>query len=322
MTISLSDMAQGFALRRQYQSLQTQQQQRATEVVTGQVADTARHLGGNFTQLGAMEASINRLDSFTTAAAVTATRADAMQQALGQIRALGDVGGLALGDSADPDILGADMEQRFTTAIGILNTRVAGQGLFAGVSDGAALPDAETLLAGLQASVAGASDANGVQAAVDAWFADYADRLYSGGAATGDQPLAPNETVRLDVTAADPALRDMLKGLATGALIARGVLADQPEAQAQLLQNAGGTLLSAQGAVSGLEARLGSVQARIDLAQTRMTAERSSLQIAQTAQLAVDPYEAATRLEATQTQIETLYAVTVRLSQMSLVDRL
>jgi flagellar hook-associated protein 3 FlgL len=44
------------------------------------------------------------------------------------------------------------------------------------------------------------------------------------------------------------------------------------------------------------------------------------LEIARADLVAIDPFEAATRMEAAQTQLETLYSVTARLSRLSLVD--
>jgi flagellar hook-associated protein 3 FlgL len=71
---------------------------------------------------------------------------------------------------------------------------------------------------------------------------------------------------------------------------------------------------------ASLQGRLGLTQARIDQAQTRNTAEQSMLEIARADLVAIDPFEAATRMEAAQTQLETLYSVTARLSRLSLVD--
>ena len=52
----------------------------------------------------------------------------------------------------------------------------------------------------------------------------------------------------------------------------------------------------------------------------RNGAETTSLQIARNGITAVDPYETASRLEATRQQLETLYTLTARISRLSLVD--
>jgi flagellar hook-associated protein 3 FlgL len=69
-----------------------------------------------------------------------------------------------------------------------------------------------------------------------------------------------------------------------------------------------------------LRGNLGFAQARIEQAQTRNESEIAALEIARSDLLSIDPYEAATRLEAAQTQLETLYSVTARLSRLRLVD--
>ena len=87
-----------------------------------------------------------------------------------------------------------------------------------------------------------------------------------------------------------------------------------------LAQIAGTSLLQAQSDRTVLAGRLGVVQAVIDQAQTRNSAEESALKLARSDLLSVDSYEATTRMEAAQNQLETLYAVTARLSRLSLVD--
>ena len=54
----------------------------------------------------------------------------------------------------------------------------------------------------------------------------------------------------------------------------------------------------------------------------RNAAEASALQIARNGLVAADPYDTATAIQAVQTQIETLYTLTARLSRLSLTDYL
>jgi len=75
-------------------------------------------------------------------------------------------------------------------------------------------------------------------------------------------------------------------------------------------------------ALTALQARLGVAQERISSAEIRNAAESSALQIARSDLLAIDPYDTATALQATQTQLETLYSITARLTRLNLTDYL
>ena len=139
---------------------------------------------------------------------------------------------------------------------------------------------------------------------------------------TAGGPIAISTEDKLDlaITAADPALQNTIKSLALVALIDRKTVVTDLKTGALLAQIAGTSLLQNHTDRALLAGRLGLAQARIDQTQTRNSAEESALLLARSDLFAVDPYEAATRMEATQTQLETLYSVTARLSRLSLVD--
>ena len=61
---------------------------------------------------------------------------------------------------------------------------------------------------------------------------------------------------------------------------------------------------------------------KISAAETRNSSEESALQIARNDLTSVDPYSTATKLQETQTQLETIYALTARMSHLSLLDYL
>jgi flagellar hook-associated protein 3 FlgL len=71
-----------------------------------------------------------------------------------------------------------------------------------------------------------------------------------------------------------------------------------------------------------MRAGIGTLEARIETATARNSAETSALEMARNEIIAVDPYKAATDLSAAQTQLETLYTVTARLSRLSLAGYL
>ncbi|MGB3279827.1 MAG: flagellin, partial [Pseudorhodobacter sp.] len=203
---------------------------------------------------------------------------------------------------------------------------VGDSSLFAGVAtDRPAVSSPEVILSALEAALtgAGAISAADIETAVTTWFDDpsgFATVGYLGGTASSAISISPEDQVDLGITALDPAIKDTLKSLSLVALVARGTVVPDPETGKELVNRAGAALLQNQSDRIALSGRLGYMQARIDQAQTRNEAENSALQLARNNLLAVDPYEAATRMEAAQNQLETLYSVTARLSRLKLVD--
>ena len=68
-----------------------------------------------------------------------------------------------------------------------------------------------------------------------------------------------------------------------------------------------------------LRSGLGALQQRIEETSTRNSAERAATTIARVELVGTDQFETATRYENTRAQLESLYAITVRSSRMSLV---
>ena len=331
---SLGDLAQSYVLRQQNARLKADLQRQSLELSTGRTSDIGKAVAGDFSPLAGLERSISRLGAFKVATTEAGLFADTMQTALGGIGdAAATLGPQAMaaaaagGQPAQVNAIGAEAHAKLGAALAALNTRVGDRTLFAGTAtDGAAVADADTILSALITATAGATSAADVATAVGTWFDDPAG-FGTVGYLGSDDMLAPvrigeGESARLEITAADPTIVDTLKGLAMAALLDRGALAGNATERAALARKAGETLLQGETARAGLSAALGTEQQRIDEVATRNAAESSSLQIARSDILSVDPYETATALQATQTQLETLYSITAQISRLSLVDYL
>lgn len=327
--LTLGDLAHSLVLRREAAALKTESRQLGIEVATGRAADTAQRVAGDLVPLAAIETSRTRAAGFLTANADAALTVQGMQAVLAR------VDGVAQGLSSSLltasstahatmlDAAATEAAQAFDSAVAALNTRLGDRTLFAGVETGLpALAGGTAMLDAIATAAAGAATAADVAAAVGAWFDDPAGfgAAYQGGAATGALPLSPEDRLVMDVTAADPAIRNSLEALALGALLHRGLPAGPHAERAALARLSGEALVQTQGDRAGLVARLGTAEATIDRARQRNTAEIAALDLARADLLAVDGYAAASRLEAVQTQLETLHAVTARLSRLSLVD--
>ncbi len=330
-TISLGDMAQAFQMRRQTAALKMQSQVASQEVATGIAVDKAAKLGGNLLPLTGIQSSLAQLSGYADATRDADLRTTAQQSVLTTVNTLaGDLtaGFLSFGIEGNVTLLDAKLaqaDQSFEAAVGALNTQAAGQTVMAGQgSGGAAVASAETILAALQTQIAaaGATTAADVESAVTAWFSSptgFAQAGYLGGDPQGPVAISATEKADRSLTASALALRDMLQNLAIGALMHRGIPGVPAERQA-MARSLGDAMLQNDADRVTLQAGLGLTQGRIEQVSSRNATEKSALDLQQSGLLGVDGYEAATRLEAAQSQLETLYAVTARLSRLSLVD--
>lgn len=331
MTLTtVGDMAQALILSRRNATLKDQIQTLMTEATTGLSVNQTERVKGDFVPLAGIEASLSQLSAYRLVASETGAMANHMQIAIEAVSgsaATFTSSLLAAATSHSPsriDTLGREAEQRLDAAISALNTRMGARSLFAGqVTDGAALANADTLLTALTGAISGALSSADVETAVDAWFADpsgFDATMYQGGAALGPVPVGRDQEVALDVTARDPALVGALKGLALAALLNRGAMSGSDVARADMVKRAGQNLAAGQTALAELGARLGSAEATIVAAGVQNDAEKTALETARLGLLSADPYETAARLQEAQTQLETLFSITARMSRLSLTS--
>lgn len=327
--ISLGDASLTNILSRQSAALRLAVQQASNEVATGRHTDLAQTLRGDVSPLLAIDASLGRIAAFRTTAGDAAFQTSAQQAAIAGLSSLADgitttlLGAGDLNTSVQIDTLAADAHGRLESAMGLLNSQAAGRAIFSGVAtDTVPLGTTGDLLTALETAAIGATTAGQVAAAVTTWFASPAgfEVFYQGGTPLSPVAIAPGETAELATTALDPAIRDTLAAFAMAALLDRGILAGNPEERAYLAQRAGQGLLTSEDRRITLAARIGTVEAQIEAARTRNGAEETALGILRSEIGSVDPYEAATRLEAAKSQLESLYLVTARVSRLSLTE--
>lgn len=329
--VSLGDMAQTYMLSRHQHAVRLEMQRASTEITTGKVVDAGLALRGDFRGLADIDATLGRLQGYRSAINETAMRATAIQTAIATVSQYADSSVTTLltaassGGSSQIDTAGRQAREGLRSVIATLNTRFSDRALFAGVATQTApLPDAEAWFSALQSSLGPVATAQDVVAAVDAWFAAPAgfEATYQGGGAIGPIGVAPGEEASLDIRATDPAIRATLRGLALSALLDTGVLGANLTERANLARRSAEALLTSASDRAYLAAHVGVAEAKIDAARIRNAAEETALGLARNALVEVDPYEAATRLQAAETQLKSIYSITSRLSRLSLVDYL
>lgn len=335
MSISThSDASQFLLLRRDAAQQKSDLTRLTSELSTGRVADLGQALGGDYSALADLSRGMRLNATFVASMTEAAIAAEGRQGALGRIAAeidgfapslLAITGGGSLGDL---QLRLADGADRFEQAIGALNTRFAGRSLFsADAPDATPLISADSMMVELRALVSGAPDAATAVADVNAWFTDpgggYETLAWQGGTGTAPAVLiGEGQTAETGVTALDPALREVLAGLALAALASEQVPAFAEREQRAFVTASAQQILTAEAGLIDLRARLGAEEARIEDAQVTAEATRSSLQIEYGRLVEADPYETATELEAVTLRLESLYILTARLSRLSLAEYL
>ncbi|ABV95110.1 flagellar hook-associated protein FlgL [Dinoroseobacter shibae DFL 12 = DSM 16493] len=331
---SIGDLAQSMATRMQMTRLKSNLNTLTTELSTGRKEDVAKQMRGEFSAVAALEGEMRALSSYDVAVREGSLLLDAAQVALTNIYdQVVDAGPDFLltsevSDSAMLKAAGQDAEQKLATVISSLNLSVAGRAIFGGVAtDNPPLLSAEALLDELSTVVMGAATPQDTATLIDSWFNDagggFETVAYQGSPTAGlTIPVGPGETVSYSITAGDQAVRDVLASFATAALVARGSFDGDPTAQAEMLEIAGQSMLNAEASFSVLQAEVGTQQSFLEDARERIDASLNAHQMALNELYSADPYEVATQLEAISLQLETLYAVTSRLSGLSMTEYL
>ena len=327
--LSVGDASLTSILQRQGAFLKGEVQRASTEIVTGKLTDLGSGVRGDFSPLAAIDASLARLSGYKSAVADVSFFAQSMQTVIATLSQISSEVGTTLLRSASlttpaqVDSAAFEARARLGTALAGLNTEVSDRALFGGVrTDRPPLGSADDLLAALQPALAGAVTAGDVETAVKDWFTTSGgyDGFYQGDAPASPVAVAAGEEAELSITALDPAFRETLAGLAMAALLDRGILSGQTSARADLAQRAGMALHSGEDKRAILAARLGTVEKQVEDAKTRNSAEDTALKIARGEIAAADPYEAASRLKELQSQLESLYLITSRVSRLSLAE--
>ncbi|AVO38841.1 flagellin [Pukyongiella litopenaei] len=332
MTVtSIGDLAQSLVLRSRVTQIKTEITTLTGELASGQTADLTGRLGNDLSHLTDIDRNLTRLRGFAIAAKEAQLFAAMAQESLGLLQnATGPLANTLL-QATSTNV--AEVRQQASvqarvdleTAISALNGQVAGRSVFAGTAtDRMPLLTADDLLAELRMVVAGQGTATDVAQAAAAWFDDpagFTATIYQGAAT----PLAafqvgPGQSVTLPVRADDAVLRDLLKDLAIAALADDPALALDAAEQTELYRRTGEGLIAGQDRLTGMRAELGYSEARIEAVLVRNTSEQNSYQLARNALAQADPFETAARLEEVQVQLEALYAVTVRTSNLTLLN--
>lgn len=214
-------------------------------------------------------------------------------------------------------------EHVFRDVVTHLNAQSDGQALFSGTkATGLSIPNIAALLTDLRNDTSVATDNTSLKTAIDDWFAPVTGKFdtYLPNAMDEKVRFALSNTsgIQNDVTADASAFRKVLKSAALVLLsVERNFTI--PDIKSAL-QTSAEDLLSVQEDLTQLRAQNGLKSAIIDTEISSQAAERASLSLRYNALTSADPYDTATHLQATQSQLERLFVLTSRIEKLSFLE--
>jgi flagellar hook-associated protein 3 FlgL len=325
-----SDLGRLAALKRGAAETRAALSKAGTEMTTGQNTSRYDATSGNVTRIFAIERALDRNEVFANTIALTVTRVDTTQNALGLMLApLQDLSAalpsaVGMGDTQASLVHARTARGAFVDAVGALNSQSGGLSLFAGTAtDGPAVAPAAAIQAQHDPQAPRAPTAADAITAINAYFGPGGGFLATGyvGSTTDLAAVDVGEGRRLAYAArADaPGVADALRAEALAAVVAGGAFAGDIGAQMELLAASGAAMLGAKEGLLDLRSTIGVTQQALEDAKATRTAEKDTLDLARNAIMTLDPTEAASVFQALETQLETIFTVTARLSELSYV---
>ena len=329
--ISIGDLSQTLIMKRWQAQLKSDVLTSGTEVTTGVANDVGKHLKGDLSALGQISANLSKMESRSIALNELGIRATSSQQALSSINSAwselkSNLQHVEFAQATvDRNALSENARAAFGLTISNLNTQIAGRSLFAGVAtDTQPLADESDMLNDIAQVLQGAVSADEVEQRLDDWFSSSGGFSTSGyvGSATNvpSLNLGNGQQISLSVRADDTVFRDGLKAMAMSIFATDDSLGLAPTEQIKLLSRTGDDLIVAESGLINSMAKVGSVESRVDRMKQDQEADAQNLETAKLALTEVDQYEAATQLEQAQAQLEALYTIVSRRSQLSFLE--
>ncbi|WP_349537489.1 flagellin [Sagittula sp. NFXS13] len=303
----------------------------AVEVATGFVRDAGQHLKGDLTGLQAIDRSLSRLEAYSVNTTEATFLTGSMQVTLGEIQSRSEtISQTLISAELTPNgsllaTMSEDAENALSQTLNGLNRNVAGRFLFSGTAtDRRAVEGVDDVLTDVRTALIGATSVADVETVLDTFFGaggTYETTTYQGSnTALSPMQLSETESINVDIRATDPVFREVLKPLIMAALATDVALGFSQDVQVEMMAKAGRDLLGAQEGLVELRAGLGALEARVEDADARNSAEITATSMARLDLVGADQYESASRYENIRSQLESLYAITVRSQRLSLAE--
>ena len=313
-----------------------------TEVTTGRVVDSGLSLGSNNGRRFTMVNDINRLQMISDTNSRTQARLEMSINVTGSVndvsQSLLSTLTASVSDNHTTHLASGAGRSAIETITGLLNTTLNGEYIFGGINSGEApMLDYET--GGPQAAFDAAFLAHFGFAKTDAAvisidktdMTDFIDNtlapMFTGAGWASTFSNASDETITARITLNEngvgsvSANNEGFQNAMFAAVIAAELITPDFNAGARsaAAQSALELVGNSTAELAELQGKTGLLVNRISESSERITIQMDELTLQSDKMVAVDPYEAATRLNSLITQIETSYTLTGRIQQLSLM---
>ena len=294
----------------------------AEESVTGQYADLTKHLGGRIGDAMVGKKALTDIEEQRSLLGIRQGRLDLVQKSLSGIQDRVDglatqmLSALGTSDFHGQSVVARDSKAALTDVFSALNGRHGDRFLFSG-DETATQPFSGTdqLLTDLRAIAASAVDAADFEMQLDDYFQSatggWQTTIYRGTSVSTDPD---------SVTATDPALAELISGLAVMALSGSedniALFRQSPE----IVQSGAERVNSGITALVNLRADVGIIQERVAKSLESLDTEETILNSIYNNMAGRDQYDAASELKQLEASLESAYVLTSRLSNLSLLN--
>lgn len=292
------------------------------ESVTGQYADLTSHLRGRIGDAMIGQKALADVENQRTTLGIREARLDLTQKTLGGIQdrvtGLGAqmLSAIGFNDLAGQDVVARDAKAALADTFAALNMRHGDRFLFSG-DETATQPfgTSEQLLTDIRQIALTATDAADFETQLDDYF-----NSPTGGWLTNIYQGSPDSSDPDGVTATDPALVEVISGLAVMAISGMSdnlsLLRNNPE----IVRAGAERIGSGTNALVNLRADVGIIQERVAKAQESLDTEETILNSVYNNLVGRDQYDAASELKQLEASLETAYVLTSRLSNLNLLN--
>jgi len=332
ITVGQSDLASAMSLLDQNTRTKTALEAASKELSTGVRNNLIEATAGDLGKLFSIDRTLLRLNSETDAIQLASSKSALAQVSLGNIHEnLVDFGPQLLsaverGDTQSARLVAGDARHALGAVVTSLNVRYGRHSIFSGAAlDQQSIAPTEVIISDISSIIAGAADSTAAMLAIDDYFfsptGGFETNIFRG--ATEEAPPfrdESGETIEYALGADSFGIRTAIRAL-TIAVVASDVpnflgTSDQVD----LLREAGSAAIAATGDITTLREKLGFAEGRIEGMEARNSAMRGFFELERSSLVSADPYEAATKFEALQVQLQTIYTITTRLSNLSLTN--
>jgi flagellar hook-associated protein 3 FlgL len=312
------------------------------ELVSGREADVGLKLGYKTGTTLSLRQDRAELDALTDSNTSALLRIKSTTKVLDQVRTTADKFMDALiatpMSQASVQAIGYQARTNLDGLISALNTNVGGQFIFGGLSSQekplnsyaggaakAAVDAAFTAGFGFGQNAAGVSAITPLQ--MEKFLDDSFANLFKGGGweqwsnASSENiqsRISPQEKLEASANANDEAIQKLT--MAYTMIFDLGLSNLNDQTREVLVNRAIETFSAAITGLTGMQAKLGTVQEKIEQAGERMSLQKDILDEKITHLEAVDPAEAKIRIDQLSTQLQTSYSLTAQLKNLSLIN--